>query len=239
MKKTVLSTLIIIFALVFAQVAKAECCYYSASTGCTCNNEDNPSSCKTYTDCIATAPLCGAALTCSNTYGSAIANLDYASCPDSNNVCQTPHSKSMPAYCRQSATATRLTKSSVKVCFLHLALTSENAYGEIETPVAIDQIGDLNSGGPMNLINLIITFLTFLGAFLLFVNIVLAGIKIITGGQDPKNFSDQMKRIVWSVVGLVLIALAYLITGFVSGALFGDDQYLLNPTINEPSSSQS
>ncbi|MDO5561461.1 MAG: pilin [bacterium] len=219
------------FSLIQAQ---ADCCDYSAASGCFCRNVSNDDNCKTYNQCLASAPLCSA-MTCSNTYGSAIADLEFASCPNSSGVCETPHSKSMTAYCREEVGATRLKRSSVKVCFLHLALTDENAYGEIETPAIVTEYGDLSSQGPTKLLNSVITFITFIAALLLFINIVLAGIKIITGGQDPKNFSDQMKRIVWGVVGLILVALAYLITGFVSGTLFGSGDYLLNPTINEAS----
>lgn len=109
-------------------------------------------------------------------------------------------------------------------------------FGTISPPVAgIEAYGNIEDDGsltgPINFANNVILFVVFIAGTLLLFNIILTGIKIMGGVNNPKEFNDAMKKILWSVLGLALVAGAYLISGWVINTLFGSDEMVLNPTI--------
>jgi hypothetical protein len=91
--------------------------------------------------------------------------------------------------------------------------------------------GEDGLAGPINFANAIITFSTTIIGIWFLINIILQGIKIINNSKDPKAFNESMQKILWSIVGIALVALAYVIAGWVSAQLFGDTAAILNPSI--------
>ncbi len=97
--------------------------------------------------------------------------------------------------------------------------------------------GDITTGdgglaeGPIAFANAIITFsATVLGIWFL-ISIIMQGIKVINNKSDPKALNEATKKIIWNIVGIAIVALAYVIAGWVSMQLFGDENAILNPTI--------
>ncbi|MDR0462981.1 MAG: hypothetical protein LBG64_02050 [Pseudomonadales bacterium] len=102
-------------------------------------------------------------------------------------------------------------------------LTGAGGFGTISGP------GD--TGGPIELVNIVLGILTIIAGIALLFNIILAGIKIITGAGKPGILAENSKRILFSIAGLALIFAAYIIVGLVSFILFGDTDFILNPTL--------
>lgn len=97
-------------------------------------------------------------------------------------------------------------------------------YGDIET-------GTNGLAEPIKFVNNIIAFSTTIIGIWFLINIILQGIKIINNSKDPKAFNEAVQKILWSIAGIALVALAYVIAGWVSAQLFGNTATILNPSI--------
>lgn len=80
----------------------------------------------------------------------------------------------------------------------------------------------------------IIKLLTTVGGLLLFLNLVLAGLKYLMSGSDPKSLQEAGSSITNSIIGLIIIAASFIIVAIFSLILFGDPTYILNPKISGP-----
>lgn len=102
--------------------------------------------------------------------------------------------------------------------------------GLIPPPRGIKGVwGKIDEGGPVKLIAAIVAFLVAIAVALFFIKIILSGIKIIVNGKDPAQFNEGMKTIMWGVIGIFIVASAYMIVGWVGVQLFGSPGALLNP----------
>lgn len=66
------------------------------------------------------------------------------------------------------------------------------------------------------------------------VNFILAGFKFLTGQGDPGAMSKVINKITMSVLGLILIIIAYTATAVIGLLLFGKADIFLNPQIPGP-----
>lgn len=71
------------------------------------------------------------------------------------------------------------------------------------------------------------------GVWILF-NLILAGYDYVTSSGDTGAHKRVVDRVTMSVIGLVIIVLAYTITAVISALLFGDAGFILNPRICGP-----
>ena len=114
------------------------------------------------------------------------------------------------------------------------ATPAGDAIGTLEPTPGIEEYGSLSGGdtsGPIRIINNVLLALAVVAGIALLFNIVMAGITVITGAAKPGKLAEAGKRILTSIIGLVLIALAYVIVGFISYFLFGSSDFFLNPTL--------
>lgn len=68
---------------------------------------------------------------------------------------------------------------------------------------------------PILVVNLIFWAFSFAGVVALFL-IIIAGIKFITSGGDPKQIDSARQTLTWAIIGLVLILLSLAIVGFIA-----------------------
>lgn len=61
-----------------------------------------------------------------------------------------------------------------------------------------------------------------LGAIALFIMLLMGGVKYITSGGDPKRIEEARKALTYAILGMVLLASAYLILRFI-GIFTGAD----------------
>ena len=62
--------------------------------------------------------------------------------------------------------------------------------------------------------NFIVSIISFAG-IVLFVMLLLGGFKLMTSGGNPENAAAAQKTITYAIIGIVLIALSYLILYFI------------------------
>lgn len=137
-----------------------------------------------------------------------------------------PRSRDIPVTCWSDGV---LSSKDVEVCFDKTAwIEDSDVYGTISAEIS--GVNNKSLSGLGTFINKIINFILFLAAVLLFINIVLAGIQIITNGKDPKGFSEAMKKILFSVIGILIAAFAYIIADYVMKLFFGDQTEIFNNT---------
>ena len=79
--------------------------------------------------------------------------------------------------------------------------------------------------------NSVVNLLIVVAGIWFLVQIILAGFNYITGAGDSNKTGEAMKKITDSVIGLVVVAAAFIIT-YIAGALFfGTGFNILQPTI--------
>jgi hypothetical protein len=110
------------------------------------------------------------------------------------------------------------------------APNSKDVWGTVSPPPGLAQsYGEDVGGGLVKFVNLGLAFLTGLAAIWFLITIILSGIKIIQSAKSPEDFYTHMKKIMWAAGGMVLVALAYVITTWVLTKLFGDASFIEDP----------
>ena len=102
---------------------------------------------------------------------------------------------------------------------------------EIKSPVT--SYGDVGSGLPEFITNVITVIFAAAGLFAFF-NFMIAGFTFITAGGDTKKIESATISINMSLIGLVVMVAAAALTGIVSYLLFGSATAILQPTITGP-----
>lgn len=113
----------------------------------------------------------------------------------------------------------------------------QGTFGTIKNPVE-----KLSGGGygdvtdlPMFISNIVRVITIGAGIFAL-INFVAAGINYISAGGDEEKISNSWNMILNSIYGLLIIAMAFILTGLISWLLFKDASIILKPTIYGPGS---
>ena len=78
-------------------------------------------------------------------------------------------------------------------------------------------------------INALLNFATGVAAVWLLFVIIASGIKIIYSARSPEDFTAQMKKIMWSCLGMVVVALSYVIVTWLLKTFFGEHNLIDNP----------
>lgn len=227
MKLKIITTIVFLlsFFINFSLKAQAASCYviaehnscqYTITVSGSCNGETTFA---TKTACIASKPNCDV-VSCGD--------IEDLFTPNESCTCDANHPRFrwIPATCWKNGV---LSSKEVMVCFDKTSyLNEDDVYGTIDDTNSGINNKDLSGLG--NFINKIINFILFLAAVLLFVNIILAGIQIITNGKDPKGFSEAMKKILFSVIGILIAAFAYIIADYVMKLFFGNQTEIFGNT---------
>lgn len=115
--------------------------------------------------------------------------------------------------------------------------TTTDIIGKVSPPPGVAAYNDQAGAGSIGILifvsNLIRLGTVIAGIWVLF-NFITAGYIYITSSGDSsahKKVSDQLTN---SVMGLVLIVVAYTIAGLLGLIIFGDPSYILNPSICGP-----
>ena len=66
-------------------------------------------------------------------------------------------------------------------------------------------------GGFEGIVNNIISFLLPTGAIILFVMLLIGGIKYVSAGANPGNVEKARATITYAIIGIIILAMAYLI----------------------------
>lgn len=110
--------------------------------------------------------------------------------------------------------------------------------GGVTPPPGVLQWITSNPGGAVPglipFLSAIIRLLTVIAGLYTLLNLILAGYSFISAGGDPKNIEKAWAKIWQSLVGLLIIAAAYLLAAIFGWLLFKDAGAILNPKIIGP-----
>lgn len=80
----------------------------------------------------------------------------------------------------------------------------------------------------------LVKLITVIAGIFVLINLLLAGLQYISSQGDPKGVEAAWNKIWMSLVGMVIIAAAFVITAIISFILFGDASFILNPKVYGP-----
>lgn len=102
--------------------------------------------------------------------------------------------------------------------------------GDLPVPSGIPQglQGNLGTSGK-NVFNVGLQLLFYGAVILAIVVIVFSGIQWITSSGDATKIASAKKRLLYAIIGLVVVALAFLIFNIVAGILGKSGSELLTP----------
>jgi TRAP-type C4-dicarboxylate transport system permease small subunit len=84
------------------------------------------------------------------------------------------------------------------------------SYVHAQAPIeTVDDVATLR--GLEGLVENITRSLLYVAAIVLFVMLLVGGFKFITSGGDPKGLDSARKTITYALIGIILIACAYLV----------------------------
>lgn len=92
--------------------------------------------------------------------------------------------------------------------------------------------GELFTGYFVDIWNAVIT----VGALIVLIMFLWGALEWITAGGDPGKIEKARSRILQSLIGLIILVSSFVIIGFISQTLFGENFSLLNLSFSKPDS---
>lgn len=105
--------------------------------------------------------------------------------------------------------------------------------GGVEPPTAIASINE-QSGSEIGLVffaSRVINFANIVAGILVMINFVLAGFLYITGAGNASNMVKINQRMLWSVVGVLMIVGSYTLAAIFGLVFYGDPTFIITPTL--------
>jgi hypothetical protein len=93
---------------------------------------------------------------------------------------------------------------------------------------------DDSPGGLLTFITALIYFALTMGGIYVLFNIILAGYQYLSASGDAAKIGQAHQKILYSIIGILVMAASMLITSIISWAVFGDPGYILHPRIFGP-----
>ena len=90
-------------------------------------------------------------------------------------------------------------------------MTLAQGIGSITPPAGIPTTGGDPSSFVAGLIRASISLLLVTSFIVAFIWLILAGLRFITSGSDPKNVAQAWSQIYWGIIGLVIVISSYAI----------------------------
>ena len=103
--------------------------------------------------------------------------------------------------------------------------------GTVTEPPGVDKFGSVADGGIAKLLNVFISLLVVVAGLYFLFNLIFAGFQFISAGGDSKAVEAAWGKIWQSLVGLLIVATAFVLAAIFGWLLFGDPSAILNPTI--------
>jgi len=107
-------------------------------------------------------------------------------------------------------------------------------FGQVEPPAVLNNFGSVSSGGPGNLINLILNLMVAVAGIYALFNFILAGYGFLSAGDDPKSVAGAWSKIYQSAIGLAVAAGAFILAALFGWLILGSSNAILSPTIPTP-----
>jgi hypothetical protein len=110
--------------------------------------------------------------------------------------------------------------------------------GNINNPLLGSSYGNIDKqgGGLALLITNVLRLFFVVAGMLAFFNFILAGFQYMTAAGDSKALQKAWDRIWQSLLGLVIIAVSFVLAALFGYLIFGDPLFMLRPQIFGPQS---
>jgi len=110
--------------------------------------------------------------------------------------------------------------------------TATDVIGKVTSPLT----GEYSTveGGFGSFLTKIINLVFIAGGLFALINFLLAGWQFINAGGDEKKITDAWNKITNSLIGLVVMAVSFIIISIISYLIFGDATKILSPEITGP-----
>lgn len=106
-----------------------------------------------------------------------------------------------------------------------------NIFGTIQQPTELANFGTVEGGGIGKLLNLFFNIIIVVAGVYTLLNIMFAGYKFITAGNDPKKIQSAIAQIWQSVIGLAIVAGSFIIAAIIGVLFFDGPRSILSPVI--------
>ncbi len=119
------------------------------------------------------------------------------------------------------------------------AAPTDGIFGNISAPPGVEKYNTASGGiGIVLFFSNIIRLATVVAGVWTMINFITAGWTYLTSEGDPSASEKVSKKLINSVIGLVIIALSYTLAGIVGLLIFGDAGFFIDPgssiqTIND------
>lgn len=108
---------------------------------------------------------------------------------------------------------------------------TDEVFGTIEAPQGVEKYNQQADIGIILFLSKIIRLATIVAGIWTLFNFILAGWIYLTKAGDSSAGQEVSQKILNSVIGLVIVAMAYSIAGLIGLLIFGDASYILQPTL--------
>ncbi len=109
------------------------------------------------------------------------------------------------------------------------------AFGTITKPPGVNRFGSNGEIGILVFLSNLLQLGTVIAGLWVLLNFILAGFEYISSQGDSGAHAKVREKITNSVIGLIIIAVAYTLVAVIGLILFGEAGYFLNPTLVTPS----
>lgn len=106
--------------------------------------------------------------------------------------------------------------------------------GKVEKTPGLARFGDLDQGGLVGLLNVVFKLLIVIAGLFTLLQLIFAGYGFISAGGDSKSVEAAWAKIWQSIVGLTVVAGAFVLAAIFGYLIFGDAGAILSPKIYVP-----
>ncbi len=103
--------------------------------------------------------------------------------------------------------------------------------GTIPPPSPLAKFGPVQAGGIGTFINLLVDIIIVAAGLYALFNLLLAGYAFMSAGDDPKKMAAAWGKIYQTVLGLVVVAGAFVLAAIFGWLIYGNFNALLKPSI--------
>jgi hypothetical protein len=105
--------------------------------------------------------------------------------------------------------------------------------GGVTAPFGVQEYTSESGGaiGIMLFLSRLINLAAIVAGMIVFVNLLLAGFMYITSAGDTGTHQKVREKVTWSVLGILVIVVAYTLAGLIGLIFFGDPAFILRPEL--------
>lgn len=113
-------------------------------------------------------------------------------------------------------------------------ILAQSSLDIIKTPITGPTAYGSGASGIIIFFTNIVRLVFVVAGIYAFLNFIIAGYQYMSAGGDAKALQAAWGRIWQTLIGLVIVVTAFLLTSLVSYLLFGNATYILNPQVYGP-----